>query len=674
MAAVKRKEPPPTRVQNGNKVKKSKKESAPKSRSTNRETEPDSDPIVESDTTENSGDDDGISWPDDDDDDDDDDEWKGSRQVQEPAKASSKPSDKDTTNITNTTTLTSSSSRESHAKQKALAHERRASKPNADSIARSKKLWERLRRKSHVPRAERKELIAELFGIVSGHVKDFVLKHDSVRVIQTALKYANVDQRRMIAKELKGEYKGLAESRYAKFLVGKLVGHGDKEVRDMVVPEFFGSVRRLIRHPEAGWILDDIYRGAATEEQKRRMLREWYGAEFALFREKNTKGEEEVELKEILRKNPEKKTPIMRSLWELINQLVQKKTTGFTMLHDAMLQYFLNLTPRSSEANEFLELLKGDEEGDLLKNMAFTPSGARLVALALAHGQAKDRKLILRTYKSMIQTLAANIYGHQILLAAYDTVDDTVLTSKLIFSELVPSPPTETALEMLTNVTHRIPILYLFSGPQKSLLPPSDLALISELHSLRSEMGTSKKDPDLRRKELLAHISPPLLNLLATHMQQLTESSFGCQAVTEILLSSISNDKTAVLDELSNLIISSPPEFLDPPHVCRMLKSLVQGGRYDPKTRTVKETDPPLDFHNRLFELLEREGKLLEWASSRSLSWSIVAMLESGSFAHGDKLRGMLSAEREVLLKTAEDEEEGGKGARKIVELLGQIK
>ena len=45
-------------------------------------------------------------------------------------------------------------------------------------------------------------------------------------MIQCALKYANQEQRKQIAKELKGEFKTLAESRYAKFLVAKLVVEG----------------------------------------------------------------------------------------------------------------------------------------------------------------------------------------------------------------------------------------------------------------------------------------------------------------------------------------------------------------------------------------------------------------------------------------------------------------
>src|SRR5271163_105543 len=54
------------------------------------------------------------------------------------------------------------SSKEAHAKQKQLIAERKASKPLAEQLARTKKIWERLRRKSHVPLEERKKLVEEL--------------------------------------------------------------------------------------------------------------------------------------------------------------------------------------------------------------------------------------------------------------------------------------------------------------------------------------------------------------------------------------------------------------------------------------------------------------------------------------------------------------------------------
>lgn len=538
-------------------------------------------------------------------------------------------------------------------KQKALAQERRAAKPNSDSVARSKKLWERLRRKSHVPLEERKVLVAELFEIITGRVKDFVFKHDSVRVIQTALKYANLDQRKMIAKELKGEYRGLAESKYAKFLVGKLLVHGDAEIRDLIVPEFYGYVRRMMKHPEGSWILDDIYRGIATPHQKAILLREWYGAEFAIFK---TSGEDTVssDLKALLDQHPEKRTPILRSLHELTNQLVQKKTTGFTILHDAMLQYFLNLQPAGEEAVEFIELLKGDEEGDLLKNLAFTKSGAHLVCLALAYGNAKDRKHILKTYKNTIQTLAFDTYGHQVLLAAYDVIDDTVLTSKSIFPELLgkdsaPEQQHETIMSFLVDLNARIPLLYLFASKAKSILTPGNMVMLDEIHRIRAT--TSKKEPETRRKELLKALSPPLLSFIATNAENLVQTSFGSLFITEVLLGA-EGEKQEALEAIADLANASEEvrTSLESPAAGRMLKSLVLGGKYNPATKVIETVDLPLGFHKILYAKIK--DRILDWATG-SNSFVVVGLLEADGFPDRDELKTTLAARRKELGKAA---------------------
>ena len=90
-----------------------------------------------------------------------------------------------------------------------------------------KELWEKLRLKANVSAEERKDLIDRTFELVTGRIKEFVFKHDTVRVIQSALKYTHsMDQRRIIAQELKGEFKGLAEGKYAKFLIAKLLEKG----------------------------------------------------------------------------------------------------------------------------------------------------------------------------------------------------------------------------------------------------------------------------------------------------------------------------------------------------------------------------------------------------------------------------------------------------------------
>ena len=543
-------------------------------------------------------------------------------------------------------------------KQKALQQERKAAKPNANVISRSKQLWERLRRKSHVPLEERKKLIAELFDVIGGRVKDFVFKHDSVRVIQTALKYANVQQRKQIAQELQGSYNELAQSRYAKFLIGKLIVHGDTEIRDLIIPEFYGHVKRLIRHPEASWILDDIYRMVATKQQKTSLLREWYGPEFVLFKDKDTEGT--AELSQIFEKHPEKRSPAMSFLHDMINHLVQKQQTGFTMLHDAMLQYFLNTKTGSTDANEFIELLKGDEEGDLVKNLAFTQSGSRLMCLSLAHSNAKDRKLLIRNYRDTIKMMASDLHGHTVILTAFEVIDDTKLTAKTFLTELLDQNITDAAarneelLYQVNDLTGRIPILFPFvSDRVKWLLPDSDSDILKEIREIRKE--TSKKDPEVRRQELAKAASPTLLELIASRADTLLETSFGCQLLSEVLFDA-DGDKTAALKAVAEAA-KSRADTKDSPFVGRLLKSLVQGGRFNGATKTVEKVQPPLNFHAYLYEQIKNET--LTWATGSNV-FVVVALAESDEFEKKDELLKTLKKNKKALEQAAAGSD-GGK-------------
>ncbi|KAL4874816.1 ARM repeat-containing protein [Aspergillus karnatakaensis] len=568
-------------------------------------------------------------------------------------------------------TANKTSSRESHIKQKALQQERKAAKPNADQIARSKKLWERLRRKSHVPLEERKKLIAELFDIITGRVKDFVFKHDSVRVIQTALKYANAEQRKQIGQELKGSYVELAQSKYAKFLIGKLIVHGDTEIRDLIIGEFYGKVKRLIRHPEGSWILDDIYRTVATQEQQAHLLREWYGPEFAIFRD--TSKNPTSDLSKILEEDPAKRSPIMHFLLELINQLIQKKATGFTLLHDAMLQYFLNVKPGTTEANEFIELIKGDEEGDLVKNLAFTKSGARLMSLALAYSSAKDRKQLTRFYRDTIKMMAGDLNGHLVLLSAYEVIDDTKLTAKLVFPELLnqsmdEEARTEELLFQVTDLTARIPILYPFAGEKvKWLLPEQDQAVLAEVREIRKE--TSKKDPAIRRQELVKAASPTLLDLITASADTLLKTSFGCQFLTEVLFDADNSDgkKDAALAAVA-VAAKSCSDTKDAPFVGRTLKSLVQGGRFNPAEKKVEKVEPPLNFHGLLYEQIS--GELMEWATGSNV-YVIVALTESEDFEKKSELLKALKKGKKALEQAFKGEKgPASSGARLLLEKI----
>jgi pumilio family protein 6 len=274
--------------------------------------------------------------------------------------------------------------RASRQEQKRLAAERKQAKPMGDIIQKSKKIWEQMRRKD-ISKDERKKKIEEHQQMIRGHIKDLVFKHDASRVVQTALKYGSKSIREEVAQELKGTYVNLAQSSYGKYLVVKIMHYGTPETKKMVADEFLGHVKKLIKHREACFVIEDIYTQFGTPEQKARMVREFYGVEFAVF---GKKGDADSSLRKILEQSPEKRAVIMKHLLELLTAVIGKGAVFFTIVHKAMLEYVSNVVPGTNDATEFLELVK--EHGT---DIAFSKDGTQVMMRCLALGNAKVRQL-----------------------------------------------------------------------------------------------------------------------------------------------------------------------------------------------------------------------------------------------------------------------------------------
>lgn len=461
----------------------------------------------------------------------------------------------------------------------------------------------------------------------------------------------------------------------------------DPEIRDLVIQEFYGHVKRLINHPEAAWIMDDIYRAVATPEQKARLLREWYGAEFSI-KGLDNKGTGSGELSVILKESPEKRKPIMDYLENQINSLIQKKLTGFTMLHDAMLQYFLVCEPGTEQANDFLEHLKPDptlKEGeeadnvDLLKNLAFTKSGSRLMSLCFAYGTAKDRKLFLRPYKENIELMAYDQHAHHVLLAALAVTDDTKLSSKSVYGELLPNNDTlaEKVLNLANDARARTVLLYPFAADAKWFLDDNTRERLAELYKIRET--TSKKAPNTRLQEITKQVEPQLLSAITARAADFASFTFGLQFMGEVLVGAPEiepakrQEALTEVARLSQSILDSslPASSADnkaTSHGKNMLKTLVQGGKFDPATKKVVPVEPALGFADLLWD--EIKGNVIDWATGQG-SFVIVALTEAEGFERKTEVLQALKKGKKKLeaaaAGSAQDGDAKGKKGKKGV-------
>ncbi len=119
-------------------------------------------------------------------------------------------------------------------------------------------------------------------SVIRGKVKDVVFKHDASRIVQSVVKYGGKVEREDVARELSGHFKELAQSKYSKFLVTKLIRLCPSQ-RASILLEFQSSVIRMLLHREASSVLADAFELYANAYERTILLREFYGKEAILF-------------------------------------------------------------------------------------------------------------------------------------------------------------------------------------------------------------------------------------------------------------------------------------------------------------------------------------------------------------------------------------------------------
>jgi pumilio homology domain family member 6 len=476
-----------------------------------------------------------------------------------------------------------------------------------------------------------------------------------------------------------------------------LIG-SDSTMRNDIISEFYGHVKRLINHPEAAWIMDDAYRGAATRRQKAIMLREWYGPDFALFKASDDV-EITAELSEILRQSPEKRKPILDHLFALINSLIQKKLVAFTMLHDALLQYYLNISNESAEMQELHELLKGkeeNEEADLLKNLAFTASGSFIVCHLFAVSDAKERRNLLKVYKGVWGDMALDQHAVRVVLTVFDALDDTRQTVKMVLTEIIgPDSNRQEQLDQISKLINhpvgRLPLLYVLAGPSQAFMKPADTEIMQQVASLRSK--TSKKDPIVRRREILDACSKQMLNVIVDAAESLLTSKEGCLFTTECLLNALPSQggqneehdlRVKAWKCICNAALESNKVQVGS-NTAKLFKTIVQGGHYDPSapegsfTSCSQSIDPgysiPVVAFGETFcdAIMADTEKLLSWSTGPA-SFVVVALVESKvlgeerRMAVTELLKNKVAALQEAA--NGSKEKKGNAGAKVLLDLL----
>ncbi|KAI0763930.1 ARM repeat-containing protein [Trametes elegans] len=506
--------------------------------------------------------------------------------------------------------------RESHKAQKALHEQRKAAKPHSALLTDAKRAWT-LARQKNLSKVERTKQINALMDIIRGKVKDIVFKHDASRIVQTVVKYGGQKERNEIAEELKGKYRELAQSKYSKFLVTKLIRFCPT-YRPQIIREFQGHVLRMLLHREASGVLADTFELYANAYERSLLLRDFYGKEASLFTVTAGSDEEKERSKKGLRGLMEglendRRRRVMASLKDNLVTIFNNPDKGavaHAIVHRATWEYLAAVAEVEDEAEaEKLRREIFETCQDVLAEMVHTKDGSRVVREFIAWGTAKDRKHIVKAIKPHVERMCKDDEAQLVLFTALDIIDDTKLTAKSLVSDIVAAAPS-----LYTSPQGRRAIFYLVSPRTRRHFTPAQIATLAETDPIRAK--TSKKDDELRATEIRKAASDGLLQWVAEDGPEVARDTGGSLVVTEIMLEA-EGDKSAASDALLRALAAPYPPT-DPtgqphpialPHVARLYKTLLQGGHFSHSTRAV-ERAPRFSapaFAARFVQLVGRE-------------------------------------------------------------------
>nr|OAD54684.1 Protein penguin [Eufriesea mexicana] len=286
-----------------------------------------------------------------------------------------------------------------------------------------KQIGEKLRR-SDCSKLERKLLILKAHDLLKTNYNKVIFTHDISRIIQWILRYCDANIRQIIFEELRPSVLSMIESKYAKNCIKIMLKHGSQEIRRKIISTCYGNVIKFMCHSVSAPLLELIYSTWATKIEKRYFKQEFYGDMYKQAKDKQIKT-----LSDTYKTAEDMKAATLSAVKGNLMRILNKKLLKSTLLHCVLLE-FLNNCSKEDKA-EIITMLRS-----AMIELSQTKFGSKVAAICIWYGTNKDRKMIMKSFKGNTKNISMSEHGYLILLALFDSVDDTVLIKKIILSEI----------------------------------------------------------------------------------------------------------------------------------------------------------------------------------------------------------------------------------------------
>lgn len=162
-------------------------------------------------------------------------------------------------------------------------------------------------------------------------------------------------------------------------------------------------------------------------------------------------------------------------------------------------------------ADDQQKIEMGENLREQIVRILHTRDGSRVAMSVIWYTSAKDRKTIIKSFKTFVKKICFEEHGHLVLCALFDAVDDTKIIEKAILSELFGSLD-----EILTNQHGKQVLLYLIAPRDKKYFHPA----VSKILEKGDTNPFSKKDTEKRRSELQSATQPLLIKYIKENAEK----------------------------------------------------------------------------------------------------------------------------------------------------------
>lgn len=274
------------------------------------------------------------------------------------------------------------------------------------------------------------------------------------------------------------------------------------------------------------------------------LKQEFYGPHFSLFATELS-GPSTLENNLKNAKTDTQKEAAINFVKDLLNKGMTKGFYGHVYFQQLFAEYVDVADPSDIRV---MASTAADHSPQLLS----TRHGARVVATLAAYGTPKDRKRICKSLKGFTASSLLHRDAYLAVLRLIQVTDDTVSIHKSLLNEILTTPtpvegneqdgdtePSGMLALALSETGSKLFLMILvkdddarmkyFDPYERSILEPTPY-----ITENGKEVLTSKKDPELRRQELLKHVAAALLDMCVEHVGELITSVPGSRVLKEV--------------------------------------------------------------------------------------------------------------------------------------------